>query len=101
MTPTITISMENLAPGVEMFPAATLPTQQVANRRSGPRGETHRERFFPRRATTKVMLVAHPKAALTTIPQWVIIKARPVVKGKVAQPVVVQRFLLMVVGEKT
>ena len=96
-----TISMENLAPGVEMFPAATLPTQQVANRRSGPRGETHRERFFPRRATTKVMLVAHPKAGLTTIPQWVIIKARPVVKGKVAQPVVVQRFLLMVVGEKT
>ena len=95
-----TISMENLAPGVEIFPAATLPTQRVGNRRSGPRGETHRERFFPHRATTKVMLVADPEAALTRIPQWVIIKARPVVEGKAMEPVVVQRFLLMVVGEE-
>ena len=47
-----------------------------------------------------MMLVADPEAALTGIPQWVIIKARPVVEGKAMEPVVVQRFLLMVVGEE-
>jgi len=95
----IALSIKDPMPGVEMLPLATDQTKPTSNRRIGPRGETHRERFFPRMATTQLIFVTHADATLTKTPKLVTIMATSIVEGRAAPPIVVQQLLMMVVDE--
>jgi hypothetical protein len=56
------------------------------------------ERYFPKSKKAVLVLVAAPDAPLTTLPQRVRVVVRPIVEGKVSQPVASEVVPVMVVA---
>lgn len=89
------LSLENLPPGVEALPA-TVEKSLIAGT-GKQRASINRERFYPQRLATTVVLLARKDAPVTSLPRWVQLVVRPVVQGKVGRPISVQEIPLMLV----
>ena len=92
----ILLSLDRLPAGVQAFAAATTTVNQRLLDPGKKRGSMYKERFFPQRRLTTLMLVANAGAAATALPRKVQLMARPVVDGRAGVPLPVQEMLVMV-----
>ena len=76
----IAVVLDNLPPGVEVFPATELEEEQVA-----PRDEGLKRRFRPEIEQVVILLIAKEDAPVTAIPQLVRVSVRPIVPGRVSR----------------
>ena len=95
----IILSVENLPPGVQVFPAAASPRE--INSQLGQiyekRGAIHPEWYLPRRLVTPLVLTAAPGAPVTPMPYFIRFTARPALQGRVGEAFSVYEMPLMVV----
>lgn len=89
----IAVAIENLPQGVAVLPAA-----DVEPALGPPLAKVHPERFVPKSQTLTLMLVAREDAPVTRSPQWVQVKAQPIVQGKPGKPFLAQEIPVMVIG---
>jgi hypothetical protein len=76
----IAVTLDNLPPGVEVFPATEAEEEQVA-----PHDEGLKQSFRPEIEQVVILLVAREDAPVTTIPQSVRVSVRPIVPGRVTR----------------
>lgn len=89
----VALSIEDLPPGVSAAPA--LRAGDKSRRPSGKRGgQLHRERHFPRQSSLAIMLIADGDAPARIFPQPVTIVARPILEGKIGDPLPAQSIFL-------
>ena len=88
----IALSVENLPEGVDAYPGT-----DVEPDRGPPLDEGYKERFVPKTQKATLMLFARADAPLTRMPQFVRLRARPVIGGQPGELLRVREVLLMVV----
>ena len=88
----IALRVENLPPGVEVFPGTEVESDGGTNPDEGPK-----ERFVAKSQKATILLMADREAPLTTWPRFLRIAARPVMEGKPGAPLPVGEIPLMVV----
>jgi len=86
----VALVVENLSPGLLAFAAVDVEPDRPA-----PLAEINKEHFFPRSQKATILLIASADAA-NTMPQLLRISARPVVGGKLGEPLLVRDIPLMV-----
>ena len=87
----VLFTWSNLAQGVKVFPGA-----DVAGKPPNERSKKE-ENFVPDVQKTTLMVLADADAPATRLPQWLTLKARPVVGGQVGAPLAVAEIPLMVI----
>lgn len=94
----IAISVENLSPGVQAYPAAAVDEKFFSefDEPYEERGQINKERFRPQRLTTAIVLLAAADASATLTPRLIQLVVRPVVQGKPGLPLIVHETALMV-----
>jgi hypothetical protein len=95
----VAVSLENLPPGVTAVTSVGVK-EESKTVDAKPGGQVHRERYFPERRSAAIMLVASSDAVSTRMPQPIRIVARPIVGGKIGEPLPAQEILLTVTGGK-
>ena len=95
----VALSVENLPPGVSAA-AAVSASDKGSGPTAKPSRQLHRERYFPRRHSIAIMLMAAADAPPTLMPQPIRIVARPISAGKTGGALLAQEILLTVAGEK-
>ena len=88
----IALSVENLPEGVDAYPGT-----DVEPDRGPPLDEGYKERFVPKTQKATLMLFARADALLTRMPQFVRLRARPVIGGQPGELLKVREVPLMVV----
>ncbi|HEY3129512.1 MAG TPA: hypothetical protein VGL91_08640 [Acidobacteriota bacterium] len=93
----VTLFVENLPPGVQVFPAA-----EVVPEKTGDAYDVPNPRYVPKANNVTLMFVADPEAPPCRTPYTAAVKARAVVGGKTGELIVAKQILFMVVRpEKT
>ena len=87
----VAFDLDGLPAGVHALPGADVEPDTEP-----PLPEIHKERFVPKSQKTTIVLVAEGEAPLTRMPTRVRLQARPVVEGKVGQPLAAGEILVMV-----
>jgi hypothetical protein len=78
----VALNVEGLPPGVQAVGGSEPDEEKPPLMNAGKA-----ERYFPKSKKAVLVLVAAPDAPLTTLPQRVRVVVRPIVEGKVSQPV--------------
>ncbi|HEV8132698.1 MAG TPA: hypothetical protein VGQ81_15735 [Acidobacteriota bacterium] len=86
----VTLSVDNLPPGVQLFPAAELTPEET-----GVAYEVSNPRYVPKNQNVTLMFVADPEAPASR-PYTAEVKARAVVGGKPGELKAVKQILFMV-----
>ena len=92
----IAVSVENLPAGVRALP--TIPETKPPAPATGPRGEVHREWFFPETRTLNLSLLADPQVPPSKGPVPVKLTVRAVAGRRLAEPFPVQQLYLTVIS---
>jgi hypothetical protein len=87
----VAISVEDLPEGVQ-----ALPGTEVEPDRPPPPDQGKKERYVAKTQKATIMLVASQGASVTELPRTARVVARPVIDGKLGQPITVKTLLIMV-----
>jgi hypothetical protein len=88
----IIITVENLPPGVEVFPAA-----EVEPEIPPPLEAIHKERFRPKSQNVTLVLLPGSEIPATPIPRWAEVRVRPIVQGRPGRSVLARKIPVVVV----
>jgi hypothetical protein len=88
----VLFTFARLPQGVNVFPGAEVDGKKRPNEIS-----EKEDSFVPDVQKTTLVLLADPDAPVTRMPQWLSLKARPIVGGQVGSPLTVAEIPLMVV----
>jgi hypothetical protein len=89
----VALHVEGLPPGVQAVAGAEPEEEKPPLMNAGKA-----DRYFPKSQKSVLVLVAAPDAPLTTLPQRARVVVRPIVEGKVSQPVASEVVPIMVVA---
>jgi hypothetical protein len=92
----VALNIENLPPGVQVLPAATVEDKRLSET-VGKFAAIHEERHLPKRLVTSLLLLASRDSPATIRPWTVRLTARPVVDGQPGAAFAVQELPVMVV----
>ncbi len=92
----VALHFENLPPAVQVLP--TVAQDKKSGQAKGPRGEVHRDRFFPQTQEVSLTLLADGSTPSRVLPQLVRLTARAVADGRAGRPFPVRDLYLTVVN---
>ncbi len=94
----VALGVENLPAGVTVAPAVSA-AQKSSSLQVKPGGQLHRNRHLPQERFLPLMWMASDDVPSVILPRPVRIVARPILAGRIGEPLLAQEILLTVTGK--